>query len=165
MPSKEFMNDIKKMEILFRRFHKENVCLEPRPIERLAKIIVKRLNIQRDIALLYSKTRLFIRLKCLNKNLQVTEKQMRRRNLSHKIKMMWWLWYALCYTSPCIINKYFLPGVKYHSIMWEQYVVASLLVISDTYLYISVERWRVITGKVCVLNISTQLYTQMAWQL
>ena len=88
MPSEDFLNDIKNMETLFRYFHKENVCLKPRPIERLAKVIQKRLNIQRDIALLFSKTRLFIRLKCLNKSLKIGEQQMRRKNFIHKIKMM-----------------------------------------------------------------------------
>ena len=39
--------------------------------------------------------------------------------------------------------------------MWEQYIVALLAVISDTYLNVSVERWRVIPKELRILSILT----------
>ena len=90
MPSKDFIDKIKEKETLLvlRHFHKNKVSSKPELIKRLVKIINHRLNIEKDIALLFAKTRLIIRLKCLNKNLQTGELQMRRKNRMHKVKVV-----------------------------------------------------------------------------
>ena len=73
MPSEDFLKSVHEMEEIFKKIHKETVSLKPRPIERVASLIVARTKVPRDVATLFSKTRLYIRIKHLNKLLQVEE--------------------------------------------------------------------------------------------
>ena len=56
MPSEEFLKSVHEMEEIFKKIHKESVYLKPRPIERVASLIVARTEVPRDVATLFSKT-------------------------------------------------------------------------------------------------------------
>ena len=67
MQSADFMSTVKSMEIVFRKFHGETVNIQPHPIAKLSQQIrLLHPTFTKDIVDLFSKTRLFIRIKTLN---------------------------------------------------------------------------------------------------
>ena len=88
MPSEEFMQKVKVMEHAFRVFHGDKASFDKKPIEKLADRIVREFEIPKEIATLFSKTRLFLRLKNLNRDIQVAEKSMKQKFNCHVIKMI-----------------------------------------------------------------------------
>ena len=88
LATEEFQENVQQMEQEFLRFHGNSLSTVRNPIEKLTKIIMeKNICVPRDIAFLYAKTRLFIRMKFLNDQLNVTDKYLQRRYVSHINKM------------------------------------------------------------------------------
>ena len=72
------------MEHKFCMFHGNSLSTVRNPIEKLTKVIMdKQIGVPKDIAFLYAKTRLFIRLKFLNERLCVTDKYLHRKYVAH----------------------------------------------------------------------------------
>ena len=90
MPSREFMEKVKMMEDEFKAFHGESVYLGRDPISRLAKQICQKITVEEDISMLFSKTRLFIRVKYLNEKLNVEDTKLRRKFRCHLNKLANW---------------------------------------------------------------------------
>ena len=84
MPSQKLQEFLVTAESVFRKYHKEKLSLECNPITRLAAILEQRFpDYTPDLIALYSRTRFFLRLKSLNYNIQIQEKNIQRRHANH----------------------------------------------------------------------------------
>lgn len=74
-PSEYLKNIVNECEIHFLKFHGSEINMERDPIGKFSRIMEKKLpDVPKDIIHLYSKTRVFIRIKWLNNKIQSAEK-------------------------------------------------------------------------------------------
>ena len=84
MPSEELNEKVQQFETIFKVFHGKELNMTHDPVKKLTDIILKKYpNTPRDVVSLFSKTRMFIRLKYLNDILKEKEKSLKKRYAAH----------------------------------------------------------------------------------
>ena len=84
MPSDQLQQFLMLSETIFQKYHGPTLSLEKNPISRMTSILVMRFpDYPEEIIALYSRTRLFLRLKYLNSKISIKEKHFQRRHANH----------------------------------------------------------------------------------
>ena len=84
-PSTEFFNQIKEFENIFQLFHGSNISKESNVIKNFQKVLLKKFpSLHPKIAMKYSRTRTFIRMKFLNHELRSKSRAVQRREAKKK---------------------------------------------------------------------------------
>jgi hypothetical protein len=79
-PSAEFLSQVKEFEKLFLSFHGSNISKQNNVIKNFQKLLLQKFpSLDHKVALKYSRTRHFIRMKWLNHELQSRSSAIRRR--------------------------------------------------------------------------------------
>ena len=87
MPSKELMEFFELAEHKFKEVNGDTLSLAPNPIKRVSSLLMAaRPDIDVEIIEAYSRARFYLRLNDLNIKQGVREKQIRRKNATHKNK-------------------------------------------------------------------------------
>ena len=85
MPTEELLKKVEQFDSIFRTFHGKELNTEVRdPVKTVTDLIVKKFpDTPREVINLFSKTRLFIRLKYLNDLIKEKEKALKKRYAMH----------------------------------------------------------------------------------
>ena len=87
MPSEELMQFMEVAEQKFTAVNGDSLSLAPNPIKRVsALLVVARPDIDVEVIEAYSRARFYLRLNDLNSKLGIKEKQIRRKEATHKNK-------------------------------------------------------------------------------
>lgn len=82
IPSLEFVEQCHQFEKVFNEFHGSDLDREPNVLQRLTEKLSRTFpEVPHDLLSLFGQTRTFIKIKSLNRNLQLSELKQKRRNL------------------------------------------------------------------------------------
>ena len=88
MPTKKLIGIMDKLEFYFKQFHGDTINTKKCAVDDFVSMVARReSSIPKKLLLKFARSRLFIRIKCLNEKLQVDKKSLKRKYAMHVNKM------------------------------------------------------------------------------